>query len=139
MLLYKIPRSFNMIVADRTLHIPSGTVTVAYYWEERPYNVYHWRTPDGTYLGSYFNIVKETSIAKSGVSYTDMIIDVMVMPDGSYTVLDEEELPEPLNVFEKGFVKRSLEQLLADLDRLVHYLRNETDRLIAEGKIEEIA
>lgn len=128
-----------MIAADRTLYIPSGTVTIAYYWDGRPYNVYHWRTPDGRYLGSYFNIVKETSIVENGVSYTDMIIDVMVMPDGSYAVLDEEELPEPLNVFENGFVKRSLEQLLDEVDGLVHYLRNETDRLIAEGKIQGIA
>lgn len=138
-LLYEIPQSFQMAVAGRPFRIPAGTFTVAYYWTQRPYNVYHWRTADGTYLGSYFNIVRDTVFGQGMVSYTDMIVDLMVMPDGSYTVLDQDELPEPLLHFEQGYVKESLEHLITELDDVIQYLEDETDQLIGEGFIREIA
>lgn len=138
-LLYEIPQSFQMELAGESLQIPAGTLTVAYYWTERPYNVYHWRTADGIYLGSYFNIVKDTAFGDGTVSYTDMIVDLMVMPSGSYTILDEDELPEPLPRFEQGYVKDSLERLISELGDVIRYLKGETDQLIQDGSIREIA
>lgn len=137
-LLYAIPQPFKLNAASWTVHIPAGTYTVAYYWEHLPYNVYHWRTPAGISLGSYFNIVKDTCIAENCVSYTDMIVDVMVMPNGDYAVLDEDELPAPLDVFENGRVKSSVDQLLRHLDEVMRYLYEETDRLIEAGNIKGI-
>ena len=67
-----------------------------------------------------------------------MIVDVMVMPDGDYAVLDEDELPAPLDVFENGRVKSSVDQLLRHLDKVMRYLYEETDRLIEAGNIKGI-
>ena len=39
------------------------------------------------------------------VSFEDLIIDIMVLPNGEYFILDEDELPEPLGNFEGGYVK----------------------------------
>lgn len=138
-LVYKIPKQFHIEAGNRTVDIPSGSVTVAYYWEDHPYNVYHWRTPDGMYLGSYFNIVKDTSISEKTVSYVDLIVDLMVWPDGFHAVLDLDELPEPLAAFENGSVERGLQQLIDRKAEMVDYLINETDRLIIDGFIKEIA
>ena len=42
------------------------------------------------------------------VSFEDLIIDIMVLPNGEYFILDEDELPEPLGNFEGGYVKEAL-------------------------------
>lgn len=137
-LLYRIPDSFQMEAGERHVHIPSGTLTVAYYWNNRPYNVYHWRSPEGTYLGSYFNIVRHTQFGEREVSYTDMIVDVYAFPDGRYVILDEDELPEPLPAFEGGAVYRAVQQLIGEMEDVTNYLLSATDALIASGAITEI-
>lgn len=42
------------------------------------------------------------------VSFEDLIIDIMVLPNGEYFILDEDELPESLGNFEGGYVKKAL-------------------------------
>ena len=36
------------------------------------------------------------------MSFEDLIIDILVLPSGEYFILDEDELPEPIEVFEGG-------------------------------------
>lgn len=137
-LLYEIPQSFTMEVNNHPVNIPSGTMTVGFYWEDRPYNVYHWRAKDGRYLGSYFNLVKGTSITERLVTYVDLIVDVMIFPDGSHAVLDLDELPQPLHLFEKGDVERHLQQLIRQKHEIIEALIEETNRLIEQQHITEI-
>ncbi|HDR4424093.1 TPA: DUF402 domain-containing protein [Bacillus cereus] len=107
-LYHEVQYSFTMTANDTKLTIPKGSYTVAYYWSKRPYNLYVWRDQDGSYLGSYFNIVKNTCITDEVVSFEDLILDIMVLPSGEFFILDEDELPEPLEQFEDGYVKKAL-------------------------------
>lgn len=107
-LFHEVQYSFTMTANDTKLTIPKGSYTIAYYWRDRPYNLYVWRDIKGKYLGSYFNIVKNTQIKDGVVSFEDLIIDIMVLPNGEYFILDEDELPEPLGNFEGGYVKKAL-------------------------------
>ncbi|MDA1636405.1 DUF402 domain-containing protein [Bacillus cereus] len=107
-LYHEVQYSFTMTANDTKLTIPKGSYTVAYYWGSRPYNLYVWRDQDGSYLGSYFNIVKNTDITDEVVSFEDLILDIMVLPSGESFILDEDELPEPLEHFEDGYVEKAL-------------------------------
>lgn len=107
-LYHEVQYSFTMAANDTKLTIPKGSYTVAYYWRNRPYNLYVWRNQDGSYLGSYFNIVKNTDITDEVVSFEDLILDIMVLPSGELFILDEDELPEPLEHFEDGYVEKAL-------------------------------
>ncbi|GAB6421883.1 DUF402 domain-containing protein [Bacillus luti] len=107
-LFHEVQYSFTMITHDLSLTIPKGSYTIAYYWENRPYNLYIWRDKNGMYLGSYFNVVKNTQITDELVSFEDLIIDILVLPSGEYFILDEDELPEPLENFEGGYVAEAL-------------------------------
>ena len=107
-LYHEVQYSFTMAANDTKLTIPKGSYTVAYYWGNRPYNLYVWRDQDGGYLGSYFNIVKDTCITDEVVSFEDLILDIMVLPSGKFFILDEDELPEPLEQFEDGYVEKAL-------------------------------
>lgn len=112
-LLHEMRQSFSMPAGQSKLTIPVGSVTIAHYWIDRPYNLYLWRDRDGSYLGSYFNIVRNTRITSRVVSFEDLILDVLVLPDGRYFLLDEDELPLPLDQFEGGTV-RDVSQTIAD-------------------------
>ncbi|QNF30107.1 DUF402 domain-containing protein [Metabacillus sp. KUDC1714] len=87
-LFHKIQNSFTMTAEKAKLTIPKGSYTIAHYWIHRPYNVYIWRDNKGNYLGSYFNLARNTFMTDQFVSFEDMIIDIMVLPNGDYFILD---------------------------------------------------
>ncbi|MGG0301411.1 DUF402 domain-containing protein [Bacillus albus] len=111
-LYHEVQYSFTMEANDKKLTIPKGSCTIAYYWRNRPYNLYVWRNQEGSYLGSYFNIVKNTCITDEMVSFEDLILDIMVLPSGEFFILDEDELLEPLEHFEDGYVQKALHTVL---------------------------
>jgi hypothetical protein len=88
-LLYRLPGAGR--VAD--LALPAGTLTVAYYWTDRPYNVYHWIAPSGDTLAYYFNLSGPVAIDDDRLEWEDLEVDVLVTPDGRVRVLDEDAVP----------------------------------------------
>lgn len=131
-LLHKVDKPFTMPAGASELTIPAGTYTFAYYWLDRPYNLYFWRDGHGDYLGSYFNIVRNTTVTGQAVTFEDLIIDLLVLPDGEYFVLDENELPEPLHLFENGFVHDALQTLIGRMDAILEDAEKESELLRAE-------
>ncbi len=125
-LFHKVEDAFTMSANESSITIPEGSYTLAYYWKNRAYNVYIWRDHRGVYLGSYFNIVRNTTIKNKVVSFEDLIIDVLVFTDGRAFVLDEEELPVTMEEFENGEVLEDLQSLMESLDRLLPKLTLET-------------
>jgi len=88
-LVYVLPHAAR--VSD--LDLPARTVTIAYYWAARPYNVYHWISPDGATIAYYFNASGPVHIAAGRVEWDDLEVDVLTMPSGSVRVLDEDLVP----------------------------------------------
>ncbi|RYM05631.1 DUF402 domain-containing protein [Sporolactobacillus sp. THM7-7] len=137
-LLHEMERAFSMPAGREKLTIPVGSFTIAYYWTDKPYNVYTWKDRNGNYLGAYFNIVKNTRITDLAVIFEDLIIDILVRPDGHCFILDENELPAPLDQFENGSVKQVMHTLVDSLDRVLNPLlqksgeifKNDVSRLI---------
>ncbi|MES1040220.1 DUF402 domain-containing protein [Peribacillus simplex] len=128
-LFHEIMDSFTMKAGPIKLTIPIGSYTIAHYWKDRPYNLYIWRDNDGNYLGSYFNIIRNTYMADRLVSFEDLIIDILVLPNGAHFILDEEELPVPLEQFESGSVKQALISLLDSIDIILSQTLSESDKL----------
>ena len=126
-LFHSIQNSFTMIASQTKLSIPKGSYTIGYYWIDRPYNLYIWRDKKGKYLGSYFNIVKNTYMTDKLVSFEDLIIDILVLPNGEYFILDEDELPEALFRFENGSVLQALNALTDSIDILLPQIISETE------------
>ncbi|MGG0283297.1 DUF402 domain-containing protein [Bacillus pacificus] len=128
-LFHEVQYSFTMNTHDSSLTIPKGSYTIAYYWEDRPYNLYIWRDKNGMYVGSYFNVVKNTQITDEFVSFEDLIIDILVLTSGEYFILDEDELPEPLEGFEGGYVNEALDVLEEIIQKTLPQIIVETERV----------
>ena len=113
------------VIADTDLRVPVGTVTVAHYWVDRPYNVYHWLVAGRT-LAYYCNLVSETTIAPPLVSYTDLVIDVLLRPSGAAEILDEDELPDDLAPAHRMAIAKALEVLIANPRFLMREIEQES-------------
>jgi predicted RNA-binding protein associated with RNAse of E/G family len=79
-----------------TLTLPPGTITLGHFWSGRDYNVYHWLDPAGATLAHYFNLAADTTFDDTTLSWTDLAIDLLVLPGAPAQVLDEDELPADL-------------------------------------------
>ncbi len=125
-LLYSLPHPGR--VAD--LGLPEGTLTIAYYWRDRPYNVYHWIAPGGETLGYYFNLSGPVTIARDRVEWEDLEVDVLVTPDQRVRVLDEDRVPAAASgrLQEIG---RACGRVLAEWGRVIGEVQAASDRIRA--------
>ncbi|MFQ5859347.1 MAG: DUF402 domain-containing protein [Anaerolineae bacterium] len=108
------------------IRLPGGTITYAYYWTDRPYNVYHWLLPDGSTAGYYFNLADQTEIGEDYVEWRDLIVDILITPDGRCQVLDEDELPADLGPATRATLKRAKAEIRKHQTRLVDEIEENT-------------
>jgi len=71
--------------------IEQGTISMEYYWLDRPYNVFRFSTAAGELRFFYCNVNQLPTFDGKVLSYVDLDIDVLVAPDLSYKILDEDE------------------------------------------------
>jgi hypothetical protein len=76
--------------------LPTHTRCLGYFWTDRPYNVYHAVDASGQTLVFYVNISDQTTITADAIIWRDLIVDVVITPDGQCAVHDEDELPVDL-------------------------------------------
>ena len=81
--------------------------------------------PGGPYKGTYVNFNTPVEVCPGYVRYVDLEIDLCVWPDGSYKVLDEEELARAV---EEGIISAELaEKVREEVDKTI--------REVEEGRI----
>ena len=79
------------IIHDLLGTIASGTHSLEYYWLDRWYNIFRFAQPDGELRNYYCNVNVPPTFAGEILSYVDLDLDILVAPDFSYQVLDEED------------------------------------------------
>ena len=110
--------------------VPKGGHTAGHYWMDRPYNVYHWIDAAGTTVGYYFNVGLVDEISDALVAWRDLVVDVLVHPDGTIEILDEDELPADLAPEHRRTIARALEQIVTNPRRLVAEIERESRALL---------
>ena len=108
---------------------PKGGYTAGHFWIDRPYNVYHWLEAGRT-LAYYFNVGIVDEISDERVAWRDLIIDVLIKPDGAIDILDEDEVPADLPSAARGTIARALEQIVTNPKRLVAEIERESRALL---------
>lgn len=136
-----------VIERDRSvdgLLLPAGTVTLGLYFADRPYNLYYWIAPreaasaggaeapagaadrggaaDDPWardIAYYFNIAEPLDLTRETIAYRDLVVDVLVLPDGTARVLDEEELPGNLDQELRGRIAAARDRILANRVRII--------------------
>lgn len=74
--------------------IEAGTISTEYYWLDRWYNIFRFSDPDRKLKRFYCNINVPPRFDGRVLRYIDLDIDVLVEPDLSYKILDEDDFEE---------------------------------------------
>jgi len=71
--------------------IAPDTLSIEYYWLDRWYNIFRFVQPAGDLRNFYCNVNLPPLLQEKVLSYVDLDIDVLVGPDFTYKILDEDE------------------------------------------------
>ena len=133
-------------VSDRTfastrlgVTFPPRCVTVALYWETKPYVFWGIFSPEEMLLGFLVHICRDVSIAEDSVSYLDMLLDIWFFPDGRHIILDEDEVEEclqsgKLSEQDKDFIESSKESAIARFEKHAQTVKALAETLDISGQ-----
>lgn len=114
---------FDVDVTHHLLgEIKRGTKTVEYYWLDRWYNVFRFLADDGSTRLWYCNINTPPVLEGCVLTYIDLDIDVLVMPDFSYQVLDLDEFDA--NAERYGYSNEEKDQARAAVEEVRSLIKN---------------
>lgn len=125
-----VRRAGSLLVLDATFEeeiqhpllgiIARGTHSLEYYWTDRWYNIFRFSEPGGLLRNYYCNVNVPPELSAGSLSYIDLDIDVLVAPDLSYKILDEDEFEANAARFNYPIeVKRKALQALDELKHLI--------------------
>src|SRR5262247_3129085 len=90
--LIQLDAEFSIEVTHHTLgQIRRGTRLVEYYWLDRWYNVLRFLNDDSSIRFFYCNITTPPKLENGVLTYIDLDIDILALPNFSYEVLDTDE------------------------------------------------
>jgi uncharacterized protein len=102
--------------------ITPGTLSTEYYWTDRWYSVFRFHEPSGDLRNYYCNINLPAEFEGGVLTFVDLDIDVLVAPDFSRRILDEDEFAAnaarynyPAGV--RDYVPRALAELIERIER----------------------
>ena len=71
----------------------SGDVFYEHYYDHKPYGLWRVLSPDEQTLKCWYcNISTPAAFDGDNISFRDLLLDVLLLPDGSRRILDREEL-----------------------------------------------
>lgn len=124
---YRMPEDHQL----EDILLRKNTLSLGYFWQHRPYNAYHWIDARQQTVALYFNVCDSTIISSESIAWRDLMVDVLITPDGRCRVLDEDELPASIDTELKHYIERTRDQLcreplsrLAEYDKLTRLLIN---------------
>lgn len=127
--LYRMPADHQL----EHLLLPANTLSLGYFWEKRAYNAYHWVDDNRQTLALYFNICDNTRISPEQVAWRDLTVDVLITPDLQCRVLDEDELPDDLDIDLLSRINATRDALCADPARLLREFESRSRALLVEA------
>lgn len=100
--------------------IAPGTHSTEYYWTDRWYSVFRFHEPAGALRNYYCNINQPVLFDGRVLTFVDLDIDVLVAPDFSQRILDEEEFVANAALYNyPADVREQVPHALAELTGLI--------------------
>ena len=102
--------------------IEAGTLSTEFFWTDRWYSVFRFQAPGGRLLKFYCNINTPPTFESGALTFVDLDVDVLVQPDYSFEVLDEDEFERHAELYRYPAAYHSKVQ--EALDELRHLIEN---------------
>lgn len=102
--------------------IGRGTRTIEYYWLDRWYSIFRFLNHDDSTRLWYCNVNKPPLIEAGVLTYIDLDIDILVLPDFSYQLLDLDEFESNAKVY--GYSEEEKVRAHAATDELISLIHH---------------
>ncbi len=102
--------------------IEAGTLSTEFFWTDRWYSVFRFQTPEGRLLKFYCNVNTPPTFESGILTFVDLDVDVLVQPDYSYEVLDEDEFERHAALY--GYPETYRCNVKEALDELRHLIES---------------
>jgi len=89
-----------------------GEITNAFYWSDRPYTLYAWRTEQTGQGLYYFNIADRVTLKRTEFTWRDLVVDILIDANDTVHVLDEGDLPSTITHDLHDYINRAKHHLL---------------------------
>jgi protein associated with RNAse G/E len=104
--------------------IEAGTLSTEFFWTDRWYSVFRFQSPGGGPFKFYCNINTPPTLEAGALTFVDLDVDVLVQPDFTYEVLDEDEFERHAELYQYPEVYRSnVQEALAEIRHLIENRR----------------
>lgn len=104
--------------------IEAGTLSTEFFWTDRWYSVFRFQAPGGRLLKFYCNINTPPTFESGALTFVDLDVDVLVQPDYSFEILDEDEFERHAELYGYPEAYRSkVQEALDELRHLIEYRR----------------
>ena len=112
----------NKELPFKEVAIHPGDLLLQYFPRSEWFYIQEYLTPSGRVKGWYCNIATPPQVQGSTITVRDLIVDIFVSRDGTYKVLDLEELEE-----QKGLLQ-------ADVIEKIHQAKEKLIQMIEKGE-----
>lgn len=109
-------------VGDMLLN--KGTITLGFYWQNRPFLVYSWYHNQEA-LGYYFSIIDQLELTPTSLSYRDLVVDVLIDKQLNLSVLDREELSPLCPPTTLDYINSALETIHTEYKQIIAQIESE--------------
>ena len=100
--------------------IEAGTLSKEFFWTDRWYSIFRFQTPGGRLLKFYCNINTPPTFESGTLTFVDLDVDVLVQPDYTFEVLDEDEFEHHAKLYGYPDAYHSnVREALEELRRLI--------------------
>ncbi len=100
--------------------IRPGTISLEFYWKNRPYNIFRFHESTGELRNFYCNVNLPPVLQDNVLSYIDLDIDVLVQPDFTFQTLDLDEFAENAEKHRYSpLIMKTADEALAALIQLI--------------------
>lgn len=129
-----IPDEFKLLADDKILYLDDDLIITSWntlkprsdfasgisaYYRKEGFKISRHYGADGTFTRWYCDIVSESK-AEDGLIYSDLLIDVVIFPDGTVRVVDLDEAADAL---EQGLITADLlSRALRSTNKLLTYI-----------------
>ena len=105
--------------------IEEGSTTTAHFWSNKNYTLWKFRDTNHNLIGYLFHICTDVVFGKSSVTYMDLELDIWIDPDGTLTILDEEEVNACcenglINSHEHSLIEKEKNNIVLNFKDIIH-------------------
>lgn len=96
--------------------IGRGTISYEFYWLESWFNVFRFHETDGSLRNFYCNVNMPPTFNDGILDYVDLDIDLLVLKDFSYKILDLEEFQENARIYSyTSYMRKKVQDSLNEM------------------------